>query len=263
MEIVGYQSDFRLDQIQGDGNIPIQNTLGGYAQTESDVDDAYIAQLSPSLTTSYKIGMLLQINFHQTNFGEATLNIDQQGAISLRKFNGTALVPLESNDLSTQLIYQLLYDGKAFQVLTGIPVSNQANQNTQEVVSIVDENINLEDVFYVNNNNTYAVINRNLIIPQSIRLRRVGGAGGIGGAASGGTILKLPIAQEIGGTLAWTTQSTEGNFFTCQFSGLGILNIQGVFTSEIDEVIVNFPPYIAQLPLEIPQTPVFNNNPIP
>lgn len=132
------------------------------------------------------------------------------------------------------------------------------NQNAQTIFSVLDENINLEDVFYVNNNNTYAVINGNLVIPQSIRLRRVGGAGQIGGAASGGIVLKLPIAQEVGGTLAWTTQSTEGNFFICQFSGLGVVNIEGTFSSDNDEVIINFPSYIAQLPLEIPITPIFN-----
>ncbi|WP_062062672.1 hypothetical protein [Aquimarina longa] len=139
----------------------------------------------------------------------------------------------------------------------------EITKNKQKVFSVLDENVNSESVLYINDRNTYAVINTNLIIPLNIRLRRVGGAGKIGGSADEGTVLKMPVPKEVNGVIAWTTLSSEGNFFFCQFSGFGVLNIEGEFTSELDEVMIHFPSYIAKTPLEIPQTPIFNTVPTP
>lgn len=136
--------------------------------------------------------------------------------------------------------------------------SDIITENRQEVFSILDENINSENVFYVDNKNTYAVINENLVVSIDIRLRRVGGAGQLGGTASGGTVLKMPTPKEVRGVIAWTTHSSEGNLFFCQLSGLGVLAINGEFTSDVDEVSIHFPSYIAKTPLEIPASPVFN-----
>lgn len=259
----GYQSDFRLDNVRGDGNIPIENSLGGYGITTSTIDDIYELSLAPKLTKVYEAGVSIEVVFHRANTAVVTLNIDKQGAIPLKKFNGVSLIPLIAGDIKTELIYKLVFDGNCFQVLTGIPISTGISQNSQVVFSILDENINSDDVFYINNRNTYVVINGNLVTPQNIRLRRVGGAGALGGSASGDAVLKMPAPSEVGDVIAWTTQSSEGNFFFCQLSGFGVLAIEGEFTSDLDEVPINFPSYIAKTPLEIASTPIFNTPPIP
>lgn len=141
--------------------------------------------------------------------------------------------------------------------------SDIRKENSQEVVTVLDENINSDDVFYIDNNNTYAIINENLVVSMNIRLRRVGGAGQLGSSANGGPVLKMPAPAKVSGVLSWTTQSSEGNFFLCRLSGFGVLTITGEFTSDLDEVAIHFPSYIAKTPIEIPATPVFNNSPMP
>jgi hypothetical protein len=258
MEIAGYQSDFTLDNVSGDSNLPQENSLGGYAITTGADDNVYALSLDPSLTKPYKAGLSVEVVFHNANTDSATLNIDNQGAMPLKKFNGISLTSLTAEDLKTKLVYKLVFDGTCFQVLTGIPLGTGISQNSQVTFSILDENINSEDVFYVINGNKYAVINGNLVIPRNIRLRKVGGAGQLGGTASSGAVLKMPTPADIGGVIAWTTQSSEGNLFFCQLSGLGVLVITGEFTSDLDEVSIHFPSYVAKTPLEFPVLPVFN-----
>lgn len=253
----GYQSDFRLADVRGDSNIPLENSLGGYGITTSVTDDAYELSLDPKLTKPYEAGVAIEVVFNRINTEAATLNIDGQGAVPLKKFNGVSLVPLAANDLKTNLIYKLVFDGRCFQVLTGISLPTGISQNSQEIFSVLDENINSDDVFYVSNRNKYAIVNGNLVIPQNIRLRRVGGAGQLGGGASGGVVLKMPVAANLDETITWTTQSSQGSFFLCQLSGLGLLIIEGEFTSALDEVSIHFPSYVAKTPIEIPATPVF------
>ncbi|WP_025663277.1 hypothetical protein [Aquimarina megaterium] len=258
MEIAGYQSDLTLDNVSGDSNLPQENNLGGFGNTTGANENVYELSLNPKLTKSYKAGLSVEVVFHNSNTDNATLNIDNQGAIPLKKFNGVSLIPIIAGDLKTALIYKLVFDGNCFQVLTGIPLETGISQNSQVVFSILDENINSDDVFYISNRNKYAVINGNLVIPQNIRLRRVGGAGQLGGTASGGTVLKMPTPADVGGVIAWTVQSSEGNSFFCQLSGFGILVITGEFTSDLDEVSIHFPSYVAKIPLEFATIPVFN-----
>ncbi|WP_299186664.1 hypothetical protein [uncultured Aquimarina sp.] len=259
----GYQSDFRISAIRGEDNVPLENSLGGYGITKDVSDNEYQLTLDPKLTKPYAAGLAVEVVFHSINTEAATLNIDDRGAIPLKKFNGVSLIPLIANDLKTDLVYKLVFDGSCFQVLTGIPFSAGISQNREEIFSVLDENINSDSVFYTGNRNRYSVINGNLVTPLNIRLRRVGGAGQTGGTGSGGTVLKIPAMAEFGDVIAWTTQSSEGNFFFCQLSSFGVLAIEGEFTSDLDEVLIQFPPYIAKLPLEIPTNPVFNVPPVP
>ncbi|WP_271769194.1 hypothetical protein [Aquimarina algiphila] len=259
----GYQSDFRISATRGEDNLPLENSLGGYGVTTGTDDNVYELSLDPKLTRPYEAGLPVEVVFHSENTEAVTLNIDEQGAIPLKKFNGVSLIPLIANDLKTNLVYNLVYDGSCFQVLTGIPLSTGISQNREEIFSVLDENINSDSVFYISNRNRYSVINGNLVTPLNIRLRRVGGAGQTGGTGSGATVLKMPALAEFGSVIAWTTQSSEGNIFLCQLSSFGVLAIEGEFTSELDEVLIIFPPYIAKLPLEIPANPVFNVPPVP
>jgi len=123
---------------------------------------------------------------------------------------------------------------------------------------VQEENIDLSSVFIAGTADTYLVINGNLIVCSDIRLRRVGGAGAFGSLATNGSVLKMPVPLDIGGFISWTTLSTENNPFFCTLSSFGLLTIRGELTSDVDEVVVNFPPYIAKTPLEFPVTPVFN-----
>ncbi|WP_025741892.1 hypothetical protein [Aquimarina pacifica] len=132
------------------------------------------------------------------------------------------------------------------------------SRNQQEVLTIDDQNIDLEKVFYLNDQNVYAIVNENLVTCIDIRLRKVGGAGEFGSLGTGGTILKLPAPEGVSGFVSWTTQSTEGNQFYCRMSSFGIVVIEGQLTSDLDEIVLNFPSYIAKTPLEFATVPAFN-----
>lgn len=137
----------------------------------------------------------------------------------------------------------------------------EITKNFQEVFSVLPENINSNSVFYVGNSNMYTVVNNNLVVCIDIRLRRVGGAGQIGGNGVESTVLKLPVPAQVDGVISWTAQSTEGNPFFCRISSYGLLVIEGFLSSDLDEVVINFPSYMAKYPLEIPKTPIFNTTP--
>ena len=259
MSLSGYQSDVRLNiaDIAGDGNVPSENSLGGYGVTTAKEDNSYELKLEPSLTKTYRAGLPLHIRFHRGNTDAATLNIDGQGAVPIKKFNGGMLAALDSGDLKTDVVYTLVFDGTCFQVLTGIlPVG--ISSNNAEVRSIADEQIDLNSVFYANTQNKYLIVNGNLIVCSDIRLRKVGGAGVFGPNGTSGTVLKLPVPEGISGFISWTALSTENNPFFCRLSGLGVVNIRGELISETDELVLNFPSYIARMPVEFPETPVFN-----
>ncbi len=251
---VGYQSDLTLNNIRGDGNVPIENSLGGYGVTIGNAINKYYALLSPTLTSPYKTGLPLHIYFHQPNTGASSINIDRKGLVPLKKFDGDALVDLASGDIQIGIIYTLVFDGTVFQVLTGIPPKGQTGTAIQqEIFSIEDRNIEGNKVFYFGEQNKYAVINGNMITPIDIRLRSVDGAGGLSGA-----VLKMPVPLDIDGVISWTSLSVSGNPFFCRLSGFGVVHIDGTLSSAIDEVVLNFPTYIAKTPLEFPRTPLFN-----
>ncbi len=250
----GYQSDLTLNSIRGTGNIPIENSLGGYGVTIGNGVNLYYVLLTPRLIAPYKTGLPLNIYFHKPNTGASQINIDRKGLVPLKKFDGTELVDLESGDIQTGVIYTLVFDGTVFQVLTGVQAKVATGRGIQqEVLAIEDRNIERNLVFYYQEQNKYAVLNGNMVIPIDIRLRRTGGAGQISGA-----VLKMPLPIETIGVISWTTLSTEGNPFFCRLSDLGVVFIEGTLSSAIDEVVLNFPTYIAKFPLQFPRTPLFN-----
>ncbi len=115
----GYQSD---QVVHLNGNIPVQNTVGDYGQTQG-MNNSYTLTLDPPLT-SYPIGLTLHVQFHQTNWGSVTLNVDEVGAIPIQKINAEQLVELEAEELATIPIYELTYDGSVFQIqLEGVAAS--------------------------------------------------------------------------------------------------------------------------------------------
>ena len=102
----GYQSDHTIDL-----GIPFGNTTG--------TADSYVLNLSMPLT-QYAVGLALRVKFHVANQASVLLNINGLGSVALKKAVNGAWVNLESGDLNTQTIYDLTFDGSAFQVVTGI-----------------------------------------------------------------------------------------------------------------------------------------------
>ena len=133
----GYQSDINLDNLRFVGDFPIEHSIGGYGQT-SGVNDAYSVQLQPAIS-QYRVGMPLQIQFHHSNTGAATLNVNDRGAIPLVKIAGDTLTPLQANDLNTVSMYMLLYDGTHFQVVSGLslpsPAASEATPGTASIAT--------------------------------------------------------------------------------------------------------------------------------
>lgn len=74
--------------------------------------NTYTATLTPSIT-AYSTNMQMKIKIHATNTGASTININGLGAKSLTK-NGTTA--LSANDLMSDAIYEIVYDGTRFQV---------------------------------------------------------------------------------------------------------------------------------------------------
>ncbi len=134
------------------------------------------------------------------------------------------------------------------------PSTDTSNQ--QSVVRVAATNINSTIVSLVGTSATYAVVNENLIIPHNIQLQRVGGAGSI---SENDPVVKIPIPLTLESPVVWTALTTEGNLCRCQLTPLGLLLIEGDFSSDQDTLPIHFPNYVARTPLEISRTPVFNN----
>lgn len=112
----GYQSDIDLKDVNLVGDIPVENTAGGFGQTVGLGND-YVLNLDPPLT-AYKAGLSLQVKFHQTNTDTASLNVNGLGNIAIKKIVNNTLQDLEAGDLSLDPIYDLKYDGVQFQMVT-------------------------------------------------------------------------------------------------------------------------------------------------
>lgn len=126
----GYQSDISHD-FQGD--IPVEQTLGGFATTTGTAN-LYVLELQTPLT-QYREGLALRVKFHSANTHSAVLlNVDGLGDISLKKIVGSQRVNLETGDLGTAPIYDLTYDGTFFQVLTGIGSATTASPNLNALI---------------------------------------------------------------------------------------------------------------------------------
>jgi hypothetical protein len=98
------------------------STGGGDAAISSIQSGAYIFGASTDLTantytvsipgiTEYTAGMVLYFSVATANTGSSTLNVNNLGAITMRRASGGTLT---SGDLATQTIYQVRYDGSSF-----------------------------------------------------------------------------------------------------------------------------------------------------
>ncbi len=85
-----------------------------YAQATGT--DAITVTLAPA-PSAYTPGMRITFTPAGTNTGDATLNANGLGALSLRK---NINAPLDSGDLRTGIPVQVLYDGAVFQVTSQI-----------------------------------------------------------------------------------------------------------------------------------------------
>jgi len=133
----GYQSDVNLQDLTFVGDFPIEHSIGGYGETTGATDD-YAVVLDPPIS-QYRVGMRLQMKFNHANGGVSTLNVDGKGAVPLMKVVNEALDDLNPNDLNTTLVYDLIFDGICFQVVTGIdpdlPVASEAEAGIAEVAT--------------------------------------------------------------------------------------------------------------------------------
>jgi len=111
----GYQSDINLKALNFEGDLPVENTLGGFAITTGNANH-YLLNLSSPLT-GYRIGLSLQVKFHVANTDPVvSLNVDGLGFVLIKKVVGNELVDVRVDELGTDPIYDLIYDGTYFQV---------------------------------------------------------------------------------------------------------------------------------------------------
>lgn len=118
----GYQSDFNLNNVKLIGDFPIEHSLGGHGIGNSPQPNKYNVTLTPPIT-QYRIGMPLHIIFAVANTGSATLNVNDQGEIPLKKVagelmvDGDGLMDIEAGDIMPGRVYILVFDGQFFQVI--------------------------------------------------------------------------------------------------------------------------------------------------
>ena len=118
---MGYQSDLDIENIRLTGNLPLNSTDGGYGVT-SGSDNNYLLTLDPPLLR-YEAGLSFQVVFHETNTGDATLNINGLGALPIRVNSDNSLTDVVANDLAPSVIYEIKLDGNAFQLIAPIVAS--------------------------------------------------------------------------------------------------------------------------------------------
>lgn len=248
MEIAGYQSDLHFSDIHITENYPIVYSLGGFGVTTSKTPDAYLMSLSPKLSQPYPIGLPLQVRFHTTNLGAATLNVDGMGAMPIQKFGRIAKEDLQAKDIVPERHYIVLFDGVCFQIVNSIPIKPLPPPplcNTQTILCLKKDQLS-KGIYLTPEGNRYVAMNKNLIMGWSLRVQRTGGAGILENAR-----LKLPkpvLGFNIT-SLYSTVFSKEGQPFLCVLSKEGILTITGELQSDKDAIILNFNPYLAQYPL--------------
>lgn len=80
---------------------------------DGGASDAYAITLAP-VPAAYAAGMMLFFKPNTANTGAATLNVNGLGAKTIKKAGS---LDLETGDLLTGIIYQVIYDGTNFQLL--------------------------------------------------------------------------------------------------------------------------------------------------
>lgn len=81
--------------------------------------DAILLSATPSLSGGYTAGMKFAFVPDSNNTGSVTVNIDSQGAVTLKKNDGGTLANLEADDLVAGVYYEITRIGSFFQVNGG------------------------------------------------------------------------------------------------------------------------------------------------
>lgn len=100
---------------------PDSNLNDQYAAT-AGTGDAYTVTLTPA-PIAYYAGLQVRFKTDRTNTGASTLNVNSLGAKSIRKCGDTNLA---AGDLLNGAVYEAIYDGTNFQLLT------PARNNTED-----------------------------------------------------------------------------------------------------------------------------------
>lgn len=109
-------------------------TAGGTA-------NALTATMAPAIS-SYVAGLSVRVKATANNTGAATINLNGLGTKDIKKRSGGTLASLAANDMINGGVYELLYDGTQFQIMSteagaGIISVSQGNINTSTgIVSI-------------------------------------------------------------------------------------------------------------------------------
>ncbi len=154
MEIAGYQSDIKTTSIFNQDKYHAEKSVAEFGITTGAKANTYELSLTPKLTKAYTKGLRIQVQFHKTNTGSITLNIDDMGAVAVMRFvpvctddNGTETISdqarsavsksiaksvtgqadtlkmetLVAGNINTSVHYILVFDGQVFQMINHIP----------------------------------------------------------------------------------------------------------------------------------------------
>lgn len=138
----GYDSDLNLNNVRLLGDFPIEHSLGGHGIADTQETNKYILTLNPSIT-HYRIGLTLNVIFSVTNEDSATLNVNNQGDITIKKVVEDVLVDLAKKDIVVGKVYLLVFDGQSFQIVnnysTGIIAFPIATENSMGLIEIATQ----------------------------------------------------------------------------------------------------------------------------
>lgn len=104
------------DQFPASEASKIANVAGGYA-TSTTGNDTYVITVAP-VPASYADGDEYTFKPDTANTGAATLNVNSLGAKTLKKFDTTGKVDLETGDLAANMPIRVKYDGTDFVVIS-------------------------------------------------------------------------------------------------------------------------------------------------
>ncbi len=126
--------------------------------------------------------------------------------------------------------------------------SNSPNRiliNKQRLLSVPANHLNPNLVFTALSN-SYAIVNENLVIGKDIRLRSRSGRNDFSGWQ---VSLPSPLVANQSDEHSGILLSVKGNQFLYAIDNEGRVLLFGSLKDNDDELILNFNPYIAQLPL--------------
>ena len=106
-------TEFSQRYIAGDR---VQEGTYNYATTATG-NDTYVITLSPAIT-SYKTGSCYLFKADVANVGAASLNINGNGAVTIKKTTSGVTTDLSDNDIRAGQIVLVCHDGTNFQMIS-------------------------------------------------------------------------------------------------------------------------------------------------